>query len=82
MLPWDSRDALLDHVAHLESAAGIRRAFMAVGASRPVELATEDRGQLIGILNEWSRTAGGYDELPEGLWDLRCVLIDDAHDDE
>jgi len=35
-LPWNSRDALLAEIRHLDSAAGIVKAFTDVGATRPV----------------------------------------------
>ena len=34
-LSWDSRHELLDEIDHLDSAAGIVKAFTDVGASRP-----------------------------------------------
>ncbi len=78
-LPWASRDLLLGEIKHLESARTTIDAFEAVGASRPVRLPLEGKGLLVEAINLWSQNVqvGG---LPEGVWDLRCALIDDLHD--
>jgi hypothetical protein len=79
VLPWESRNRLLDEVKHLDSASKTIQAFEAVGASMPVRLPTEGKGLLIEAINVWSRNVT-VDGLPEVVWELRCALIDDLHD--
>ena len=80
-LPLASRDTLLDRVRPLESeaAAGIVEAFENGGASRPVELTRRDEELLFELVEMWVRDVD-RGNLPEGVWDLRCALIDDLHD--
>lgn len=75
-LPWDSRQALLTQIRHLGSAKPIVDAFEAVGTTRPVVLTEEQRGQLGGLLNFWAQQVH-VPGLPEGVWDLRCALVDE-----
>lgn len=70
------RVELLGEIDHLGSAAGIVKAFTDVGASRPVTLSDADRALLFRMLEAWSHRVT-VDELPAGVWDLRCALIDD-----
>jgi hypothetical protein len=55
----------------MPSATGIVEAFEAVGASQPVNLSPEQRGQLHMLIDEWSRRTS---KLPEGIWSLRSAL--------
>lgn len=81
VLRWAARTALLDEVAHLESDQGIRDAFEAVGAKRPVTLTLPQKAQLLLAIEQWSvRTPGGFTALPEGIYDLREGLHNDLHD--
>lgn len=75
-LPWASRAALLTELRRLDSTAGIVAAFEAVGATRPVELTVEQRAELAGLLNFWMNQVQ-VDGLPEGVYDLRCALVDE-----
>ena len=81
-LPWDSRQALLDQMRHLDSARSTIAAFEAVGVSRPVTLTQEEKGLLIGVIRHWeSQVSGGLtDGLPEVIFELRNALHDDLHD--
>lgn len=79
-LPWTSREKLLAEIRHLDSAAGIVKAFGDVGATRPVTLTDEDRALLFELLEFWSARVG-FEQLPVGIWDLRCAIADDLHDD-
>jgi hypothetical protein len=80
-LPWKSRDALLAELRHLDSAAGIRKAFEDVGATRPVTLSDADRALLYTAVEHWSHRLGSFEDLPAGVWDLRCAIADDMHHD-
>jgi len=73
-IPWDSRDALLREIRYLSSAAELIAAFEAVGASQPVRLTAEQRGELHRLTDEWARRAGGKTYLPEGIWALHSAL--------
>ena len=55
---------------------------MAVGASSPVKLTLQQEGDLLRAIEDWHRDVGGYDGLPEGIFELRNELIDDLHDAE
>jgi len=50
VLPWDSRQALLGQMRHLDSAVPIIAAFEAVGVSRPVQLTIGDMNILIEVI--------------------------------
>jgi hypothetical protein len=75
-IPARSRDALLDEIQDLESATGIRDAFVTVGSSRPVTLDGADVAILSDVLEAWARKAGAQ-RLPPGLSELRNGLHDD-----
>lgn len=76
-IPGRSRDALLDKIRHLDSATGIRNAFITDDASRPVSLNGDDVDILSGVLEAWARKSGAQ-QLPPGLWELRNGLQDDS----
>jgi hypothetical protein len=80
-LPWASRAALLNEIRNLESAKPIVDAFEAVGTSRPITLAPEQKGLLIELIESWGTyTRFALKGLPEGPFELRNVLHDDLHD--
>jgi hypothetical protein len=79
VLPWASRDAILNEIRHLDGARGTVTAFEAVGASAPVKLAGDDVAFLVEQLNRWSERVN-VANLPEGVWELRCALHDDLYD--
>jgi hypothetical protein len=79
-IPWASRDALVERMRHLDSAGPTRDAFLNVGASRPAELTPAQEELLFTVIDDWARDAGGKDELPPGIWDLRNALVDEFHD--
>jgi hypothetical protein len=79
-LPWASREALLGQFKHLDSMLDIRRQFENVGTSRPVQLTREQKRDLLQVIVQWASEEGGYDRLPEGIFDLRNALHDDLHD--
>jgi hypothetical protein len=76
-IPGRSREALLDKIQHLDSATGVRNAFITDGASRPVTLNGNDVAVLSGVLETWARKSGAQ-QLPPGLWELRNGLQDDV----
>lgn len=79
VLPWSSREALLDEITHLESGRSIRGVFGAVGATRPVELTLAQKGDLLDMIDHWAgQTVGGYEALPEGIYDVRNAFSDDV----
>jgi len=81
VLRWAASEALLDEVAHLESDHGVRDAFEAAGATRPVTLTLPQKAQLLLAIEQWSvRTPGGFTALPEGIFDLREGLHNDLRD--
>jgi hypothetical protein len=75
-LPWSSRDQLLHEIRSLGSAEPIRNAFRAVGASRPVPLSRADQLLLFDAIDAWAQSVT-VDNLPVGVWQLRCALVDE-----
>lgn len=81
VLSWKARTALLDELAQLDAGQGIRAAFEAVGATRPVTLTLPQKAQLLLAIDDWGKqTPGGFTALPEGIFDLREGLHNDLHD--
>jgi hypothetical protein len=79
-IPWSSRDALLERLRNLETMNDVRDAFRAVGTTRPVRLTGPQKAGLLNVITFWAdQTDGGYDDLPEGIYDLRNALHDDLH---
>ena len=76
-LPWRSRDFLLRKLRTTDGAEEIVKAFEDVGATRPVELNTEQKVVLYGVLDDRSFTSG-FHELPEGFFELRNALSDEV----
>ncbi len=81
VLTWDSRESVLEQLKHLDTCQPIRDAFDAVGGTRPVELRREQKITLFQIIEFWANeTSGGYDGLPDVIYELRNALHDDLHD--
>jgi hypothetical protein len=74
-LPWRSRDALLTEIGHLESSRAIVDAFHTVGTTRPVDLNSEQLGDLLDLLNRWWHRVK-TDELPPRIDDLRVAIAE------
>ena len=50
------------------------------GRRNPVVLTDPQKAVLLNVITFWAdRTDGGYDELPEGIHNLRNALHDDLH---
>ena len=78
VIPWASREALL---ARFDERDAARLAFENAGTSAPVKLTSAQRMNLTHVIVEWAMAAaGGYDDLPEGIADLRNELRDDLPD--
>ena len=82
MLPWASREALLGQFKHVDSMSEMRRTFESVCTSRPVHLTQGQKRDLLQVIVDWASEEGGYDRLPEGVFDLRSALLHDLHDTE
>jgi hypothetical protein len=78
-IPWSSRDALLEHLATLDSMSDVRDAFEAVGDdTESVSLTDPQKLGLRNVITFWAnQTGGSYDDLPEGIYALRNALQDD-----
>ena len=77
MIPWSSRDALLERLLKLESIDDVSDVFRAVGTTQPVHLTDPQKAALLNIIKFWAKRAGGYENRPEGIYDLRNALHDD-----
>ena len=81
VIPWSSRDALLEQLERRDSitdAPDVRDAFLAVGTSRTVRLTESQKLALRNVITFWANELGGsYDDLPEGVHDLRNALQGD-----
>ena len=79
-IPWSSRDALLEQLQRRDSIADVpdvRDALLAVGTSQPVHLTDGQRLALRKVITFWANEMGGsYDDLPEGIHELRNALHD------
>jgi hypothetical protein len=77
-IPWSSRDALLEQLGKRDSMTevrDVREAFLAVGTTGPVRLTDPQKLGLRNVITFWAnRTGGSYDDLPEGIYDLRNAL--------
>jgi hypothetical protein len=79
-LEWSTREALLAEMKHYASTHGIRDAFEAVGATRPVTLTVEQKIDLVQVIERWANeTTGAYGSLPVSIFRLRNALHDDLH---
>jgi len=77
-LTWDARDQLLAEMRHLPSLDPVRRDFENAGASRPVRIEHDLRGDVFQAIEAWARkTPGGLRALPAGIFDLRNALADE-----
>ena len=77
-IPWSSRDALLEQLAHLDSMNDVRDAFDIEDNATPVRLTDPQKLGLRNVITFWAnRTGGSYDDLPEGIYDLRNALQGD-----
>ena len=79
-LSWDTRQALMARLQHVQSTSNLRATFEAVGATRPVELNPAQRATLLGLLDEWSLGRDTDEAMPEELLELRNALRDDLAD--
>lgn len=77
-IPWASRQELLDRLSIVFGTEAIIDAFEAVGTSRPVTLKADDKSLLLEVLEHWLREVSAKG-LPEGIFELRNELIDDAY---
>ena len=62
----------------------VREAFLAVGTSRPVSLTDPQKLALRKVITFWANEVGGdYEDLPEGIHELRNALhVDLPVDDD
>ena len=84
-LGWATRQLLLDEIRHhplgnADMDRAIIKRFEDVGATRPVTLDLNQKPYLLSLIEHWSTDSGGYDGLPQGLFQLRNALIDDLHE--
>ena len=90
-LPWRSRQGLLAEFRHLDSRQALlrrlpqtrgRRYSMPSSRSEPrgtVALTLEQKGESLEVIELWL-TRVPYQDLPEGILELRAALADDLHD--
>lgn len=80
VLPWASRQELLNQLRRITWARPISEAFEAVGVSPTVSLSREQKGLLLAAIELWGAQApGGLKALPEGIFKLRNRLHDDLN---
>ena len=52
-----------------------------MGTSRPVQLRTQQKGELLHVIEfRVTQVAGGYPKMPEEIYRLRNAFHDDLHD--
>jgi hypothetical protein len=78
VIPWASRDELLARLRGRLDAVAVEvvHAFEDIGASSPVALGPEAEEVLTNEIDLWVLETSIVN-LPAGIWDLRCALIDD-----
>jgi hypothetical protein len=80
VIPWETRQELVKRLRRRlrldPAAAAAVDAFEQVIASDPVTLGAEAEQLLTQEIDLWLLEAG-IPRLPEGIWDLRCALIDE-----
>ena len=80
-IPWSSRDALLEQLGNRDSmndVGDVRDALLAAETTQPVRLTDPQKLALRNVITFWANEmSGNYDDLPEGIWDLRNALQDD-----
>src|SRR5262245_22505222 len=85
VISWDERTALLTRMnMHEPAGRTIKTKFSAVGATRPVELTTDEKTWLLNLIDNIATTAG-IRELGDGLRadlvrELDNALHADLHD--
>jgi hypothetical protein len=77
ILPWESRDAVLDKLRGRNDARHVISAFEAAGAG-PVELDVLDQVVVADTIRDMERKG----RLPDGLDDLLAALVDELHGHE
>ena len=76
-ISWDARQQLLDRIRGLDGAEDVITRFDAVGMTRPVkELGRAGNTLLLEATTRWLDQVK-MEELPYGIWELRCALIED-----
>jgi hypothetical protein len=78
-LPSRSVEYLLRKLRVTPGADEVVEAFEHVGATRAVELTTDQKALLYRVLDDRSFTSG-FHELPEGFFELRNALSDEVAD--
>jgi hypothetical protein len=82
VIPWETRQELVKRLRRrlqLDPAAATAvDAFEQVGVSNPVTLSAEAEQLLTQEVDLWVLEAG-IPGLAEGIWDLRCALIDEQN---
>jgi hypothetical protein len=74
-IPWDSRDALVQEIRGSADAKPVIAAFLAVGATRPVEL--DGAGKTLVLETIRRMQSAGQGRLPRGLFGLVMALVGD-----
>jgi hypothetical protein len=75
VIPWATRAALLERLAHLKGADETRLAFEAAGMTLPVILTLAQQGMVVRAIDEWSSEIG-LQRLPDGIAELHQALAD------
>ena len=78
-LTWDARQALMLRLQRVRENFRLRASFDAVGASRPVELTSNQRTTLLLTLENWALDLDTFEAISPELLELRDELIVDLH---
>ena len=80
VLTWADRDALVRRLSLLRGGSALLDAFLAAGASRPVELDEAERLALLGAIGLWEHQSAlgrAVPRPPAGVIELRRALLAD-----
>ena len=78
IIPWDSREQLLDRIRHDPAAEPVTKAFQGAGTTASVQLDPAGRTLILATIEQWIDDAT-LAELPDGLYDLRSELRNDVN---
>jgi hypothetical protein len=76
VIPWDSRQALLERLKVAGAAADVSAAIHAAATSGLVRLTKPEKRRLLEVVEGWLWEVSRMG-LPEGIFELRCALIDE-----
>jgi hypothetical protein len=76
VIPWISRQLLLDRLKAADGADDVVTAIKGPGTSAPIRLTKTQKRRLLEVCERWL-WEGGTTGLPDGIFELRNALVDE-----